>query len=118
MLLRERRLWLIDHGSALYFHHNRGWLEQPERARTPFALIKDHALLPFAGPISDADAELRLLVTAAVIAEVTGLLPDAWLVDGAEPAELRSGYRRWLSDRIAAADLFVEEAEHARARRV
>ncbi len=118
MLLRQRRLWLIDHGSSLYFHHNRDWLAHPERALTPFALIKDHALLPFAGPVAEADDRLRPLVTADAIDAIVALLPDAWLVDGAEPPELRAGYRRWLSDRIAASQVFVEEADRARARAV
>jgi hypothetical protein len=118
MLLHEQRLWLIDHGSSLYFHHSRGWTEQPERALTPFALIKDHALLPFAGPIAEADAALRPLLGEATLARVVDLLPEQWLVDGAEPEELRAGYGRWLRDRLAASQVFVEEADLARARRV
>jgi hypothetical protein len=118
MLLHRRELWLIDHGSALYFHHSRDWTEHPERALTPFALVKDHALLPFAGSVSDADRLLRPKLPAGSLAEVVALLPDAWLVDGAAPGELRAGYARWLSDRLTASDVFVGEAENARARRV
>lgn len=118
MLLHARQLWLIDHGSAFYFHHSRGWFAQPERALTPFALVKDHVLLPFAGPISEADARLRPLLPPEALAEVVDLLPDAWLVDGAEPPELRAAYRRWLTDRVAASEVFVREADHARARGV
>ncbi len=33
ILLHERRLWLIDHGAALFFHHNWKWLLQPEPRR-------------------------------------------------------------------------------------
>ena len=36
----------FDHGAALYFHHS--WDGYLDRAAGPFALIKDHALLPFA----------------------------------------------------------------------
>jgi hypothetical protein len=118
MLLFERQLWLIDHGSALYFHHNRAWLNQPERALTPFPLVKDHALLPFAGPIPAVDRLLGPVLTPEALSSVVDLLPDAWLVDGAEPAELRAGYRRWLIDRAAASQVFVQEAENARTRRV
>ena len=36
LLVWHRKLWLIDHGAALYFHHDwNGWLE---RATQPFAL--------------------------------------------------------------------------------
>lgn len=118
MLLHKRQVWLIDHGSSLYFHHSRGWVEHPERALTPFALIKDHALLPFAGPIAEADAALRPRLTVDALEAAVALLPDEWLQDGAAPAELRAGYRRWLTDRLAASEVFVREAEDARTRRV
>jgi hypothetical protein len=118
MLLHERRLWLIDHGSALYFHHSRDWTEHPERALAPFALIKDHALLPVAGSVTEADRRLRPMLPQESLDEIVALLPEAWLVDGAVAAELRGGYARWLTDRLAAAEVFVEEAENARARRV
>jgi hypothetical protein len=118
MLLHQREVWLIDHGSSLYFHHSRGWMDHPERALTPFALIKDHALLPFAGPVVDADAALRPRLSRDALDAVVDLLPDEWLLDGAAPAELRAGYRRWLTERLAASEVFVREAEDARTRRV
>jgi hypothetical protein len=118
MLVYHRQLWLIDHGSSLFFHHSPNWYAQPERALTPFALVKDHALLRFAGPLPDADALLKPYLPEKVIDEVVGLLPDAWLKDGAEPAELRAGYKRWLTDRLGASQVFVDEAERARTRAV
>ena len=118
MLLYQREVWLIDHGSSLFFHHSPNWYLQPERALTPFALVKDHALLRFAGSLAEADARLKPLLPPAVIDRIVDLLPDAWLLDGAGPAELRAGYRRWLTDRLAASEVFVEEAERARTRTV
>src|SRR3954464_12254667 len=41
------RLWLIDHGAALYVHHT--WADPVEHARRPFAAIREHVLLPYAG---------------------------------------------------------------------
>ena len=55
MLMWHRRLWLIDHGAALYFHH--AWNSRDRHATTPFALIKDHVLLKFASALAQADAE-------------------------------------------------------------
>src|SRR5262245_42893176 len=46
MLMWHRRLWLIDHGSSLYFHHRSD--NYLERSREPFPLIKKHDLLEFA----------------------------------------------------------------------
>src|ERR1051325_4926970 len=40
MLTWHRRLWLIDHGAAFYFHHN--WDNYLERSRMPFAQVKNH----------------------------------------------------------------------------
>src|SRR5580698_9439853 len=57
MLLWHRRLWLIDHGAALYFHH--AWNQHDQHALTPFSLIKDHVLLKFASELEQTDAEMR-----------------------------------------------------------
>ena len=46
MLMWHRKLWLIDHGAALYFHH--GWGDGADRSGSPFPAIKDHILLKFA----------------------------------------------------------------------
>src|ERR671926_1038404 len=49
MLMWHRRLWLIDHGAALYFHHN--WDDYLARSRNPFRQIKDHVLLAAASAV-------------------------------------------------------------------
>src|SRR4051812_39238736 len=49
LLVWHRRLYLIDHGSALYVHHT--WKDPAAHARRPFPQVRDHVLLPFAGPI-------------------------------------------------------------------
>src|SRR5690242_11733838 len=56
MLVWHRRLWLIDHGAALYFHHS--WNNYLERSVDAFHLVKDHVLLPFATALRDSDAKL------------------------------------------------------------
>jgi hypothetical protein len=48
LLMWHRRLWLIDHGAALHFHHRGG--DYRERARDAFPLVAEHVLLPFAAP--------------------------------------------------------------------
>ncbi len=57
MLLWQQELWLIDHGAALYFHHD--WATYHERALSPFALVRQHTLLPLASRLEAADARLR-----------------------------------------------------------
>ena len=60
LLWWHRRLWLIDHGAALYWHHAPA---APVDAAAPFAAIGDHVLLPYASSVDDADARLAPLVS-------------------------------------------------------
>ncbi len=119
MLVWSHRLWLIDHGAALYFHHT--WADYLARARTPFKQIGEHALLPLATRLSEADERLRALLTRATLTEIVAQVPDSWLGDEAQfasPAEQRAAYVEYLLARRAASGVFVEEAEHARAQLV
>ncbi len=50
LLLWHGRLRLIDHGAALYFHHD--WASAAGRAQDPFERIKSHVLLPIAGKLA------------------------------------------------------------------
>jgi hypothetical protein len=118
LLLWHRKLWLIDHGAALYVHHT--WTDYQRRARMPFAAIKDHVLLPAAGDIRAADEQLAPRVTPELVEAVVGMVPDAWLVADtpfATPDEHRAAYVIYLLDRLAAPRAFVEEAANARAAR-
>jgi hypothetical protein len=44
LLLWHGRLWLIDHGAALYVHHT--WRDPDKHAGRPFERIRDHVRLP------------------------------------------------------------------------
>ena len=115
LLLWHRQLWLIDHGAALYFHHT--WNDVPTQAQSPFARISDHVLLPFAGPIADADAGLRPKLDVAGLERILAMVPDGWLGDEtgfADATAHRAAYVDYFVRRLAAADRFVEEADHAR----
>ena len=119
MLLWGKRLWLIDHGAALYVHHT--WTDWLARSRRPFAQIQDHVLLPAAGALREADAALSARLTPALIRDTIALIPDAWLGD--EPAlggveEHRAAYVAYLLSRLEAPRAFVEEAVDARAQLV
>jgi hypothetical protein len=116
MLIWHKRLWLIDHGAALYFHHT--WENYLAHSRRPFTAIKDHVLLPFASALPEADATLRPRLTAAVLERIVEAIPDAWLQREPafnDPAELRAAYLAYLRSRLDASPIFVEEALHARA---
>src|SRR4029077_12030040 len=75
MLMWHRRLWLIDHGATLYFHHATGWAEDRARARAPFPLIKENVLLRRAGMLAEVDAAMAALLTPEIIERIVALVP-------------------------------------------
>jgi hypothetical protein len=107
LLLWHERLWLIDHGAALY-HQHRG-LDPEADARRPFAPIASHVLLPRAGSIADADRRLRPRLDRQTLSWAVGLVPDEWLAGG-DSAAL---YADYLECRLRDGG-FAEEAERAR----
>jgi hypothetical protein len=116
LLVWHGRLWLIDHGAALYLHH-RGWRIAP-LARRPFPPIAEHVLLPVAGPIQEADARLAPRIDRAALERILAAVPDGWLVaegEEGDPGAHRREYVDYLMARLAPPRPFVEEAERARA---
>jgi hypothetical protein len=117
MLMWHRRLWLIDHGATLYFHHSPRWELDVDRARDPFPIIRDHVLLPAASMLSEVDHSMAAALTDEVIAAIVDLIPGWWLLEGAsedDAARYRAAYRRYLVERVTPPRLFVEEAAGAR----
>lgn len=114
MLWWKNELWLIDHGASLYFHHN--WSKREGQSKQPFALIRDHVLLPQASSLLQVhESNLRLLTDEAVW-EICRQIPEAWITPNFdEPAEeVRAAYAGFLTERIHHANLFLNEAIHAR----
>lgn len=115
MLLWHKELWLIDHGASMYFHHS--WQNWEEQALRPFGLVKDHVLLSRASEIDEVNAVFKPVLTNDFITDVVNLVPDSWLVNDspfATPAEHREAYIKYLTTRIANAEIFVKEIHHAR----
>lgn len=115
MLLWHRHLWLIDHGAALYFHHD--WNRPDVQALTPFPLIRDHVLLSFAGSLPAADARLKPLLSREKLSSLVELIPGPWLAqDGASSsaAEQRAAYLEFFCDRLQNSAVFLNEAIRAR----
>jgi hypothetical protein len=92
LLLWHGRMWLIDHGAALFLQ--RGGMDPAE-----------HVLLPFAGSIVEADERLAPRVDRALLQRLVALVPNEW---GAE------GELDYLERRLTAPRTFVQEAELAR----
>jgi hypothetical protein len=121
LLIWNREPWLIDHGAALYAHHD--WQSVDEvRTRSPFPLIRDHVLLAASGDISQAEEEMAAAVTEEEIAGAVAVVPDALLNDSvvsgefASPTAARERYFDYLVTRLRPPRAFVIEAIAARER--
>lgn len=115
LLVWHERLWLIDHGAALYLHH-RTW-SLADHADDRFPAIGEHVLLPYAGSVAAADERLAPRLGREALDELTALLPEAWLSDEhdpGDPAARRAAYADYLEARLAPPRAFAEEAERAR----
>ncbi|MFF7458367.1 HipA family kinase [Kitasatospora sp. NPDC008115] len=127
LMVWHRRLWLIDNGAALVFHHRWSAAEGSVGKRYD---LSAHALGGYRPDVRLADEELGPLVTVGLLEEVVALVPDAWLAD--EPGfgsvgELRRAYvnhlaaravlsAEWLPEGFATSEQ-LREAERRRAAR-
>lgn len=122
LMVWHEAVYLIDHGAALYFHHD--WPSVDEaRMRTPFPMIRQHVLLPFAGDLAAAHDRLAPQLGEHMFTDLLATVPEALLMDAPEgqapPFERaeanRAAYVRYLTTRLAGAEAFVEEALRAQA---
>ena len=115
MLIWQKKLWLIDHGACLYFHHS--WNNWQKHATNNFELIKDHVLLSKATLLAEINAEFKQLLTNEKLKNIVALIPDEWLQweDTTETIqELKEVYYQFLVTRLQHTDNFTNEAENAR----
>ncbi len=116
MLEWHGRIWLIDHGAALYFHHH--WGDAASRAGDRFEHVNQHVLLPYADDLPAADRRAHERLSREHFQSIVAAVPEAWLVqhyEGQEPAEVRGVYVEYLSARLDRSAIFTEEAIRARA---
>jgi hypothetical protein len=116
-LLRwHRDLYFIDHGAALYFHHN--WQTRERLIESPFSASRDHLLLPWATALDQADSTAHERLNPDIFAQILSDVPNAWLTrepDAPEPEAKRAAYVDFLTRRLGASSRFVKEAMRARA---
>lgn len=108
LLCWHKSLYLIDHGAAMYFHHN--WQDTSAMARSRFTAIRNHVLLRWATQIERSDEGFRPQLTESFFTQVLNRVPEEWL-----PPQGRAEYVRYFLDRLASANEFVEEAVRAQA---
>jgi hypothetical protein len=116
LLVWHRKLRLIDHGAALYFHHS--WADYAAHSRDPFKRIKDHILLQFADSLREVDADMANALTPEIIRDIVAQVPDEWLMADSffnTPDQYRNAYVEHLLSRLTPPREFIEEAIRARA---
>ncbi|MES4890897.1 HipA family kinase [Streptomyces sp. NPDC096012] len=92
------RLWLIDHGAALVFHHR--WDTTTPGKRYDF---RHHALGQYGPDVRAADTELAPRVTEELLRGILAGVPDAWLAEDAAfatPDDVRDAYVAHLLARV------------------
>jgi hypothetical protein len=115
LLCWHREVRFIDHGAALYFHHN--WESMSDKATSPFAQIREHILLPWADGIEEASRIAHERLTPEVLRGILALVPDAWLASETHPmtaGERRAAYLDFFLRRLASSFIFEEEVARAR----
>lgn len=111
----NKELWLIDHGSSLYFHHN--WKNWEAHLSKTFPDIKDHILLKKAKNLTEAALEIKNNIDQSKIHEIVSKIPEDWLLNESDPLgpdEMRAAYIDFLITRLSKIDLLAKEAEDAK----
>ena len=106
MLTWHGKTWLIDHGAAFYRQH--GATPLAETATAPTPVLRDHVLLPAAGPLTDAADRLTKAVEDAIEPSLA-LVPDVWL--GESPDDRRRDFGLFLQRRLDGREIFIRELQ-------
>lgn len=99
LLMWHDRLWMIDHGATLYFHHN--W-QRAEAVVNRAYKWDDHVLKPYATALATEGPALAARITPELLAEVVGEVPEEWLDDGS-----KDRYLSHLTARAAAPEAWL-----------
>lgn len=114
MLMWNRELWLIDHGTCLYFHYN--WEDRESKAKAPLLFLKDHVLLSQSTEIEKINSEMKKILTLEKLRERVNLIPDDWLhweETDQNPDRIRDEYFYFLKERLDYSDNFTQEILNA-----
>jgi hypothetical protein len=117
LLVWHRKLYPIDHGAALFFHHD--WPSREKKISSPFVEIEQHILLPWASDMQKAATVAHERLTKELLEDIVGQVPDAWFenIPGQlSAAERRAGYLDFFTRRLEASAIFEEEAIRAHSR--
>jgi hypothetical protein len=103
LLIWGERLWAIDHGASLYFHHSwAGGLGDPQRfARQPWDMT-GHVFAEQVDRLAGLDGGFRAALTPEALAGIVDDVPEEWLaeVPGATTEQQRATYVAFLRARL------------------
>jgi len=108
LMIKAGKIWLIDHGAALNFHHD--WrLVTEQTPREPGAVPSEHLLKVSADELAEADRELAPKLRPEIVEAALRSVPDAFLAElGPEPPlRQRAAYVAYLRKRLREPRPFV-----------
>ncbi|MEZ4401827.1 MAG: HipA family kinase [Kofleriaceae bacterium] len=110
LLLAGGRLWLIDHGAALYWQHH--WDGSTANATARLPRLTEHVLAAVADDVVAAARWVAETADDAALTAALAVVPDEWLAADAEAADTRRGafVARLAARRAALPDLVAEVA--------
>jgi hypothetical protein len=120
LLIWERRPWLIDHGAALYIHHDWAGATE-ERVRGAFPLIARHVLLGRSDGLEAMDEAAAGRLDRDSLRAIVEAVPDELLAGPEYAGDLGAGAQRaryldYLMARLRAPRAFVAAAVEERER--
>jgi hypothetical protein len=106
LLWSQQRLWLIDHGASLGFHHR--WRQVTEDSpRSTGWSHRDHVLIARATELPLIDPDLAGLLDRAALERAVEEVPDEFLSDSNTPGRRRAAYVAFLWKRLKEPRPFV-----------
>lgn len=100
LLWARERLWLIDHGAALYWQH--GWDGRLPEREPALPRLAEHVALPLARELPAAARALAAEVTPGALRAALALVPAEWLAAaGVDPEPRRAQLAQRLERRAA-----------------
>jgi hypothetical protein len=93
LLVWHGKVWMIDHGATLYFHHN--WPRAANVVHRRYSW-DDHVLKPYGNALATEGPALAAKLTPDLLEQAIALVPDEWLDDGD-----KDRYLSHLSERAA-----------------
>jgi hypothetical protein len=106
LLWSQQRLWLIDHGASLGFHHR--WPDVTEDSpRSAGWSYRDHVLISRATELPLLDPDLAKLLDRAALQRAVEAVPDEYISDTSTPGRRRAAYVAFLWKRLKEPRPFV-----------